>query len=111
MTRDQRKNLRIECLIPVLIRNPKIYPQEGWGIICDLSLGGVKLETRFRLTAGDVVYITFSMEKDYTFENLCSKVMHVGYHKGYSLAGVEFDDSVDKSYLRDALSRMINSRL
>ncbi len=106
----RRKHARISCYIPVLIRALGKTPQEGWGIIRDVSLGGLRLETRYPLISGDAVYITFSFSQNFSFVNTKAKVRRVGKQGVYNICGVEFESLVDVQHLHNALEEYIDDQ-
>ncbi len=103
----RRKHARISCYIPVLIRAPGKTPQEGWGIIRDISLGGIRLETRYPLVIGDTFYVTFAFSQNFSFVNTKSKVRRVGKSGVYNICGIEFESLVDIEHLHNALEEYI----
>lgn len=107
MTIENRRNLRISCSVPVLLRVPKGEPAESWGIIFDISVGGIKLETRKQLESREPVFLSFTLGRNFIFENARGTVMRVTKNAGYYMIGIEFDLLVDKNHLRDALVALI----
>lgn len=100
---DMRSGPRLSSSLPVLLRFPDADPPDGWGRIQDLSLTGVKLETRWPLKAGQAVYVTFEAQNEMRLENLRARVVRVAWEEGYYVAGLAFDETVDQAYLREAL--------
>ena len=109
MSLDLRKNSRVSCSIPALFRFPGEEPAESWGIVYDLSLGGAKVETRRSLRIGETVYVTFAVGEMLKFENIRTRVVWIVQKKGYFLAGVEFDATVDRNYLFEAIKYIIGT--
>lgn len=107
MTKESRKNLRISCSVPVLIRVTNGEPSEGWGIIYDISVGGIKLETRRELEGKGTVFLSFTLGQNFIFENTRGTVVRVTGSEGYFTAGIEFDLVIDKNHMKDALVSMI----
>jgi hypothetical protein len=103
MAQELRRNLRISCSIPVLLRFISRMPEEGWGMIYDISLGGIKLSTRSQLDTAESLFLSFIIGSDFNFENIKGKIMRADEDEGYFTYGIEFDSSVDKVHLRDAL--------
>jgi c-di-GMP-binding flagellar brake protein YcgR len=103
MPQESRRNLRISCSLPVLLRFVSKTPEEGWGTIYDISLGGIKLETKNRLGVGESFFMSFIIGDNYNFENTKGRVVRVDEVDGFYTCGVEFDLSIDKTHLRDAL--------
>lgn len=103
----RRKHARISCYIPVLIRVPGKIPQEGWGIIRDISLGGLRLETRYPLVVGETIYTTFSFSQNFSFVNTRSKVLRIGKSGVYNICGLEFEMLVDREHLRNAFEEYL----
>ncbi len=106
----RRKHARISCYIPVLIRVPQKTPQEGWGIIRDVSLGGLRIETRYPLVMGDTIYVTFSFSQNFSFVNTKSKVKRCVKSGVYNICGVEFESLVDVEHLHNALEEYIETQ-
>lgn len=100
---DMRSGPRLAASLPVVLRFPDTNPPDGWGRILDLSLTGMKLETRWPLKVGQAVYVTFEPQNQTRLENLRARVVRVTWEEGYYVAGVAFDESVDQAYLREAL--------
>ncbi|MDI6757113.1 MAG: PilZ domain-containing protein [Endomicrobiia bacterium] len=106
----RRKHARISCYIPVLIRAPSKTPQESWGVIRDVSLGGLRLETRYPLLSGDSVYATFSFSQNFSFVNTKSKIRRVAKSGVYNICGMEFESLVDVEHLHNALEEYIETQ-
>jgi hypothetical protein len=107
----RRKHTRIKCYqppllnIPVLLHFPSdVKSDEGWGIILDISLGGIGVETRTPLKTGQTVYVSFIVSENFTFSNTKGIIRHVIDRDIYHIAGVEFDSLVDKAHLQDAIA-------
>ncbi|MHB9155398.1 MAG: PilZ domain-containing protein [Endomicrobiales bacterium] len=109
MSREYRKNVRISCSVPVLLRFTSGEPTESWGIIYDISLGGIKLETRRLLRAGEPVFLSFGLGEAFLFENTRGTVIRVSGMEGYYMVGIKFDLVVDRNHLRDGLFSMIET--
>ncbi|MFH1368725.1 MAG: PilZ domain-containing protein [Elusimicrobiota bacterium] len=107
MTKENRRSLRISCSVPVLVRVTKGEPAEAWGIIYDISLVGIKLETRKELENKETVFLSFTLGQNFIFENARGTVVRVSKNAGYSMVGIEFDLAVDKNHLKDALVSLI----
>ena len=107
MTIEQRRSMRISCSVPMLIRVTSGEPAEAWGIIYDISLVGIKLETRRELEKGETIFVSFELANNYIFENTRGKVVRVSKYGGYLTVGLEFDLIIDKNHLKDALHSML----
>lgn len=105
---ESRASVRLSLNIPVALHIPKGKFTEGWGRILDISTNGLQIETRTQIKIGQVVYLTFVPHGDLRLENLRARVVRVGWEEGYYIAGLYFDDSVDRSYLREALVIILN---
>ncbi len=105
---DLRAGPRLSTSLPVILQFPDGVPTEGWGRILDLSLSGVKLESRWPLKVGQAVYITFEPQHEMRLENLRARVVRVQWEEGYYVAGLSFDESVDQAYLREALISLMS---
>ena len=103
MATELRSGPRLSTSLPVALQFPEAEPSEGWGRILDISLAGAKIETRCAFKAGQAVYLTFEARKEMHLENLRSRVVRVSWEEGYYEAGLTFEDSVDRAYLREAL--------
>jgi len=101
--RDLRVGPRLATSLAVALRFPDAEPGEGWGRLIDLSIGGVKMETRWPLKIGQSLYLTFVPHHEMRLENLRARVLRVNWEEGYYVAGLAFDESVDQTYLKEAL--------
>lgn len=99
--------MRISCSVPVLIRVTSGEPAEAWGIIYDISLVGIKIETRRELEKNDAVFVSFELANNFIFENTKGKVVRSSEYEGYYTIGLEFDNILDKNHLKDALHSML----
>ena len=107
MTIEQRRCMRISCSVPVLLRLTNGEPAESWGVIYDISLVGIKLETRRELEKNDTIFVSFELVNNFIFENTRGKVVRLFRSGGYLTIGVEFDNIIDKNHLKDALHSML----
>lgn len=107
MTKELRKSLRISCSVPVLVRFPARDQREGWGTLYDISLGGIKMETRTPLMPGETIFLSFILGDNYVFENTRGKVVRVVMQNGYYTAGVEFYLVVDREHLRNGMHSLL----
>ena len=103
---ERRKTTRLTSSIPVGLRFSQGDHKEGWGRILNLSPEGLLLETRFPLKIAGVIYATFSLKDGARFNNLRARVIRVVYEEGYYIAGIAFDDVVDKETLGDVISAL-----
>ncbi len=103
---ERRRFPRFSTSIPVGIRFPAGPHKEGWGRTVDVSAEGLLLETRFPVHAADVIYVTFVLYDGAFFENLRARVVRVSYQEGFYLAGIAFDDVVDKQTMRDVIAAL-----
>jgi hypothetical protein len=99
----RRKYERISCYIPILLRFLGNNPPDGWGVILDISLGGVKVETRTPIKDGQIVFISFSISDEFNFMNAKGIIRRVTQNGLYYVGGVTFVDSIDKQHLQNAL--------
>jgi len=106
MELERRRFPRFSTSIPVGIRFPKGPFLEGWGRTVDVSAEGLLLESRFPLKVADVIYVTFTLYDGACFENLRARVVRISYQEGYHLAGIAFDDVVDKQTMRDVIAAL-----
>lgn len=107
MTIEQRRSMRLSCSVPVLLRVTNGEPAESWGVIYDISLVGIKLETRREFEKNDTVFVSFVLANDFIFENTRGKIVRLSASGGYLTLGVEFDNIIDKNHLKDALHTML----
>lgn len=103
MVEWRRKHTRISCNIPVLLRVPGGNPPEGWGTILDISLGGIRVETRYPLSVNQEVFVTFNFSENFSFVNTKARVCRLTLRGIYFIAGMEFTGLVDQKHLKDAL--------
>lgn len=106
---EVRSGPRLATTLPVALRFPDVDPPEAWGRMIDLSTSGVKLETRWPLKVGQAVYVTFYARAEMKLENLRARVVRVGWEEGYYIGGLAFDESVDQSYMREALMALMSA--
>lgn len=100
---DVRAAPRLSTSLPVALQFAEAAPSQGWGRILDLSMSGVRLETRWPLKVGQAVYLTFEPQNEVRLENLRARVVRLMWEEGYYVAGLAFDETVDQAYLREAL--------
>ena len=109
-TEWRRKHKRISCFVPSLLNiaviikkqaNEKL--EDNWGIIHNLSLGGLKIETRTPVRVGERVSLSFSISNNFTFVNAVGIVKRVEFEDYYYTCGIEFESLVDRKHLQDAL--------
>jgi hypothetical protein len=86
-------------------------PPESWGIIYDISIHGLKIETRRPIKKDDTVFLSFVIAVNNVFESVRGKIVHVEEKNGYYMAGVEFDSVVDRNHLRDGLHAIIEEMM
>lgn len=108
MTKEYRKSLRMSCSVPVILRFIARETRESWGTIYDISLGGLKLETRMPLTNGEMLFLSFVLGDNYLFENTRGTVVRVSSHDGYFTAGIQFSLPIDRTHLRDGLHSLLD---
>jgi len=106
----RRKHARISCFVPSLVRYPVLVQyqsdrglSDGWGVIHDISLGGLKFESRSELRKSQKVFISFTISDDFTFTNtpgIITRIIKKGIYYTY---GVRFESLVDQKHLEDAL--------
>ncbi|MCS7184799.1 MAG: PilZ domain-containing protein [bacterium] len=101
-----RKSARVSVYIPALFRFTEGSPIEYWGRICDLSSTGCQIETRREISNGMKVFVTFSIEPMYEFNDICGTVRWVRFRAGYYTAGIEFDQDV-KELMQDAVATIV----
>ena len=106
MQPEKRKTTRFSTTVPVGFRFPKGPVKEGWGRILNLSAEGLLMETRFPVKVANVIYTTFSLKDGARFENLRAHVIRLTYEDGYYVAGIAFDDVVDKDTLADVIAAL-----
>lgn len=105
---ESRSAPRVAVSLPVALRFPDGEPAEGWGRILDLSVAGVRLESRFPHRVGQSVQLTFFPVSKVALQNLPAKVVRVSWESGYYVAGLAFDPAVDKGHLKLALMTLIS---
>jgi hypothetical protein len=102
-TQWRRQYERISCYIPILFRFIESNPKDGWGVIHDISLGGIKAETRTVVKEGQTVYISFSISEEFNFVNAKCLIQRTVQDGIYYICGIKFTDSIDKQHLHNAL--------
>jgi len=107
MTKEYRRNIRFSASIPVLMRFYERDNKEGWGVIYDVSLGGLQIETRIPLRDRELIYLSFTLGNDYEFVDALGQIAHVSSRNGYCVAGVKFGTAIDKDQLRDGLYNIL----
>lgn len=110
MGKEARKTIRISCSIPALLRFPSGSIQDGWGVIYDISLGGIKLETRSPISKGDIVYVSFNVSDNLIFENMRGRAVRVLQEGVYFVVGVEFDLAIDKNHLKEGIRTLTEGK-
>ena len=99
----RRQYGRVSCYIPILFRFIESTPKDGWGVILDISLGGIKAETRTAVTEGQTVFVTFALSEEFNFVNAKCRVQRTVQDGIYYICGIKFSDSMDKQHLHNAL--------
>ncbi len=110
MTKEHRKNTRISCSIPVLLKFKGTIDFEIWGVMFDLSLGGFKVETISRISVNDEVLLSFKLGEGFEFEDVRGKVVHVSSRGGYFVVGITFaEGDIERERLRGGLFLLLKS--
>ncbi|HBU70273.1 MAG TPA: hypothetical protein DEE98_07840 [Elusimicrobia bacterium] len=106
----RRKYARISCFLPTLIRFPLVFEyhsekglSDGWGVIHDISLGGIKFESRELLNKGQKVFISFTISNNFIFTNAPGIITRIIKNGIYYTYGIQFESLVDQQHLKDAL--------
>ncbi len=106
----RRKYIRMTCFLPSFINYSVLLHydagskhSDGWGVIQDISMGGIKIETRVPFQDGQEVFMSFSISENFTFTNIKCVVKRVVQEGLYYLCGLEFVNLSDRQHLRDAL--------
>ena len=107
MTKESRSNIRFSVSIPVMLRFYERENLEGWGVIYDVSLGGLLIETLFPMHDRELVYLSFTLGNDYEFADVLGIAAHVSSRNGYCVAGVKFGTAKYKTQLRDGLYNIL----
>ncbi len=110
MNKDQRSLSRISCQLPALLRFPDEEPPEAWGRVYELGVDTLELETRRELTQEKIVYLSFIIDEQHTFDNIRAKVVRVSRQGGYTGATVEYDQTVDRAYLHEGMKSYIEGK-
>lgn len=110
----RRKYARISCFLPSLIRSPVLLqfkngekPSDGWGVIHDISLGGIKIETRTELEKGQTIFISFSLSDNFKFANTKGIVTRTVKDGIYYTYGIKFESVVDQEHLKNAIEEIL----
>jgi hypothetical protein len=101
---NNRRNSRISCSIPVLLQIPDSNVFESWGIIFDISQGGVKIETPTELSRNQLIYLSFVVGNKYYFKNVQGLVIRVLLEGHSYLMGIKFESVKDKELLDSAIN-------
>jgi c-di-GMP-binding flagellar brake protein YcgR len=107
----RRKYSRIKCNrypqmnIPILLHFRPDRP-DGWGIIQDISLGGIGVETRTPVKIGQTVYVSFLIAESFSFANTKGTIRRALKEGIYYICGVEFESLIDRQHLQDALAML-----
>ena len=109
MSEWRRKHRRISCFIPILIRPTGSKYDEGWGIIQDIGLGGVKLESRLPLNDGQTVFVSFMVSDNFNFVNTKGIVKRIIKSGIYYIYGIQFVELIDRQHLLNALQEYLAS--
>jgi len=104
---ERRIATRYSTSVPAGMKFPVGRFSEGWGRIVNISSSGIRIETRFPIKVGSILYISFSLRDGLQFDNLRAHAVRVGYQEGYYTAGINFDDLVDQHTLRDVLLALL----
>lgn len=108
----RRKYSRIKCynppaqVMPILLHFGSERHADGWGVIQDISLGGIGVETRSPVRKGQTVYVTFSIADNFTFASAKAVIRRVIDGKLYRVCGIEFESLVDRQHLEEALAAL-----
>jgi len=89
--------------IPVLLRSKSSRISDGWGIIRDISLGGIGFETRMPIKEGQTIHVSFTLADNFSFANTKGTIRRAIREGIYYVCGIEFDLLVDREHLQDAL--------
>lgn len=100
---NNRRDSRISCSIPVLLHIPDANVIESWGVIFDISHGGVKIETPTELFRNQLIYLSFVIGKKYHFKNVQGLVIRVLLEGHSYLLGIKFESVKDKELLSSAI--------
>lgn len=110
----RRKYARMACFLPSYINYSVLISMksgnanlDGWGVVQDISMGGIKIETRTPIQKGQTVFVSFSIDNNFTFTNTKCIVKRVAQSGIYYICGLEFVNLVDKQHLKDALEHMM----
>lgn len=110
----RRKYTRMACFLPSYINysvliNVKTDNKnlDGWGVVQDISMGGIKIETRVPLRKGQVIFISFTIGENFNFVNTKCVVKRIFQDGIYYICGLEFVSLSDRQHLKDALADMI----
>lgn len=105
---DSRRHHRIMTFIPIGIQFVDGNAAEGWGRIKNISIGGLEMETHFALRNAQKLYLTFNVEGVYQFQHVPARVVRARNLAGIFVAGISFDEALDREHLREAIVHLIN---
>ncbi|MBN1621428.1 MAG: PilZ domain-containing protein [Endomicrobiales bacterium] len=98
-----RRNYRIDCSIPVLLFCPAREKQESWGVIYNISMGGVKIETPLLLDKNEEVFLSFMVGKKFHFKRVRGTVIRVLLRGHTYEVGIKFDSIENKQLMIEAI--------
>ena len=105
---NNRRDNRIKCSIPVLLQIPDASVLESWGVIFDISQGGVRIETPTELYRNQIIYLSFVIGKKYHFKKFQGLVIRVLLEGHSYLVGIKFESVKDKELLNGAINYLNN---
>ena len=100
---NSRRSLRVDCSVPVMLQIPGSKITESWGVIYDISHGGVRIETPTLLDRNQNIILSFVVAKKYHFKNLNGIVVRVLLEGHSYMVGIKFETVKDKKLLDDAI--------
>ncbi|MFH1369012.1 MAG: PilZ domain-containing protein [Elusimicrobiota bacterium] len=111
----RRRHTRMACFLPSYINYSVLINVksegggggDGWGVIQDISMGGIRIETRVPIQVGQAMFISFGISDNFTFANTKCVVKRITRIGIYYICGLEFVNLVDRQHLKDALEHMI----
>lgn len=106
----RRRYIRMACFLPSYMNySVLIHYQsgqklgDGWGVIQDISMGGVRIETRTPLAQGQEIFLSFTIAENFSFSNVRCIVKRMSKDGLYYQCGLEFVSVTDREHLKDAL--------
>lgn len=111
MVFERRRHPRLSTIVPAVLKYQGTSQPDGWGLIYDISMGGLEFETRMQVKKGQNIYISFKISDNFDFKNIPAKIVRVESWEKYNFVGLEFNDRIDRRHLADAMAHYLETDL